>query len=55
MTLAGSAVQVGGVLFSMEMSTRWSKELTWRCFMATAITFMVVRLLTLMCVQVSGS
>ncbi len=45
------ARQVGGVLFAMEMSTRWRKELTWRAFMACAITVVVVRLLNIMCVQ----
>lgn len=34
---------VGGVLFAMEMSTRWRKELTWRCFLVSAITIVVVR------------
>ncbi|KAJ9522064.1 hypothetical protein QJQ45_005109 [Haematococcus lacustris] len=41
---------VGGVLFAMEMSTRWRKELTWRAFMACAITVVVVRLLNTICV-----
>jgi chloride channel 7 len=44
-------MQVGGVLFSMEMSTRWRKELTWRAFLACAITVVVVRLLNGACVQ----
>lgn len=35
--------QVGGVMFAMEMSTRWGKEITWRCFLACAITIVVVR------------
>ncbi|KAG2483148.1 hypothetical protein HYH03_017993 [Edaphochlamys debaryana] len=34
---------VGGVLFAMEMSTRWGKEIMWRCFLACAITIVVVR------------
>lgn len=34
---------VGGVLFAMEMSTRWRKELTWRCFLVSALTIVVVR------------
>ncbi|PNH00895.1 Chloride channel protein CLC-d [Tetrabaena socialis] len=34
---------VGGVMFAMEMSTRWGKEITWRCFLACAITIVVVR------------
>lgn len=34
---------VGGVLFAMEISTRWRQELTWRCFLAAAITVVVVR------------
>lgn len=33
------------MLFAMEMSTRWRKELTWRAFMACAITVVVIRLL----------
>jgi hypothetical protein len=37
------APQVGGVLFAMEISTRWRKDLTWRCFLAAAITVVVVR------------
>jgi chloride channel 7 len=44
-------LQVGGVLFAMEMSTRWRQELTWRAFMACAITVMVVRLLNMICLQ----
>ena len=27
----------------MEMSTRWRKELTWRCFLACAVSIVVVR------------
>jgi len=34
---------VGGVLFAMEVSTRWSKELTWRCFLAAAVSVLAVR------------
>ncbi|GBF95490.1 chloride channel CLC-c [Raphidocelis subcapitata] len=41
---------VGGVLFAMEMSTRWRKELTWRCFLVSAITIVVVRYLVSTCV-----
>eukprot|EP00878_Enallax_costatus_P010897 GHUV01011381.1.p1 GENE.GHUV01011381.1~~GHUV01011381.1.p1 ORF type:complete len:670 (+),score=126.18 GHUV01011381.1:946-2955(+) len=42
---------VGGVLFSMEMSTRWRKELTWRCFLVSAITIVVVRYSTTVCLS----
>jgi chloride channel 7 len=40
---------VGGVLFAMEISTRWSKELTWRCFLAAAVAVLVVRGLVAAC------
>jgi chloride channel 7 len=40
---------VGGVVFAMETSTRWSKELTWRCFLATAVAVLVVRALVAAC------
>lgn len=36
-------MQVGGVMFAMEMATRWSKELTYKTFLAVAITILVVR------------
>lgn len=38
-------------MFSMEMSTRWRKELTWRSFMACAITILVIRLLNMVCID----
>uniref|UniRef100_A0A383VTF4 Chloride channel protein n=1 Tax=Tetradesmus obliquus TaxID=3088 RepID=A0A383VTF4_TETOB len=42
---------VGGVLFAMEMSTRWRKELTWRCFLVSAITIVVVKYSISICVS----
>ena len=29
-------------MFAMELATRWRKDLTWRCFLAAAITIVVV-------------
>lgn len=37
-------------MFAMEMATRWRKELTWRCFLACAISIVVVRLCVTNCV-----
>lgn len=34
----------------MEMSTRWRKELTWRCFLVSAVTIVAVRCLVASCV-----
>ena len=31
-------LQIGGMLFVMELSTRWRPELTWRTFFACAVT-----------------
>lgn len=42
---------VGGVFFAMEMSTRWRKELTWRCFLVCAISIVVVRYSVSECVR----
>jgi chloride channel 7 len=38
-------------LFAMEMSTRWRKELTWRCFLVSAISICVVRYMVTSCVS----
>lgn len=38
-------------MFAMEMSTRWRQELTWRCFLACAITIVVVRTCVTTCVS----
>ncbi|GAX84673.1 hypothetical protein CEUSTIGMA_g12094.t1 [Chlamydomonas eustigma] len=40
---------VGGVMFAMEISTRWRKDLTTRCFLACAITIVVVQAAILIC------
>ena len=42
-------LQVGGVMFAMEISTRWRKDLTTRCFLACAITIVVVRSAIIVC------
>lgn len=34
----------------MEMSTRWRKELTWRCFLACAVSIVVVRECVIKCI-----
>jgi chloride channel 7 len=36
--LSPRGAQIGGMLFVMELSTRWRPELTWRTFFATAAT-----------------
>lgn len=46
---AGFKAPIGGVLFALEMSTRWRTELTWRCLFACAVTAWVVRSLTALC------
>lgn len=33
----------------MELSSRWRKDLTWRCFLAAAITIVVVQSAILIC------
>ncbi len=38
----------------MEMSTRWGKEITWRCFLACSITILVVREAVNICNAHSG-
>lgn len=46
---AGFKAPIGGVLFALEMSTRWRTELTWRCLFACAVTAWVVRSMTALC------
>ncbi|CAD7698491.1 unnamed protein product [Ostreobium quekettii] len=40
---AGFKAPIGGVLFAMEMASRWRPELTWRCLFTTAATATVIR------------
>ena len=40
---AGFGAPVGGVLFAMELSTRWRAELSWRCLFTSAVTATVVK------------
>lgn len=40
---------IGGMLYLMELSTRWRLELTWRTFFSTSITVLVLRFLSRAC------
>jgi chloride channel 7 len=40
---------IGGMLYLMELSTRWRIELTWRTFFSTSITVLSLNLLTTGC------
>lgn len=40
---------IGGMLYLMELSTRWRLELTWRTFFSTSVTAVVLKLLLTGC------
>lgn len=52
---AGELAQIGGMLFVMELSTRWRRELTWRTFFACAVTSFTMAACASGCVTGAGA